>query len=126
MRIDIRGINLPLSDGLERHTRDRLTHALAGMEPATLVIAVRLSDVNGPRGGADKLCHITATARRRPPLVVQNLHADAYVAIAGAAAKLRRAVLRQWRPRHWRALRRIAAAVRRRLRGRRFLATTAG
>jgi ribosome-associated translation inhibitor RaiA len=54
---------------------------------------VRLFDVNGPRGGADKGCLITAhLTRSRRVLVASALHEDLYGAIPHAFEKLRRAL----------------------------------
>lgn len=62
-------------------------------------ISVRLSDVNGPRGGVDHRCVVKVVLSGLPSVVVERTDAalpraiDA--AIAGAAAAVRRAVQRR-------------------------------
>ena len=53
---------------------------------------IRLSDVNGQRGGTDKCCLVSVrVGRRRKMVAVSDLNADMYRAIPGAFAKLERA-----------------------------------
>jgi len=67
-------------------------------------IQVRLFDINGPRGGADKGCLLhVRLGRGRRSVVVTDVDADLYRAIVGAFARLDRAVRTgQGRERRWR------------------------
>lgn len=70
------------TQGLEVLLGDRATH-----------IQVRLFDINGDKGGIDKVCLVTAQTGRYPRMwVVSIRHADLYHAIALAFGKLRRMV----------------------------------
>jgi ribosome hibernation promoting factor len=65
-------------------------------------VDVRIQDVNGPRGGVDKQCSITAdlkTTRRRP--VVKVTSADVYAAVQAASVRLGEAVFRALSRRRW-------------------------
>jgi ribosome-associated translation inhibitor RaiA len=56
---------------------------------------VRLSDVNGPRGGEDKRCHIEVRLRGMPDVVIVDTEADLYVAIDRATERAGRALVRR-------------------------------
>ncbi len=58
MRTDIRGYQLTISDALRTHIERRLHFALSRFGARILHVAVRLEDINGPRGGVDKRCRI--------------------------------------------------------------------
>lgn len=60
----------------DRH-RDRITR-----------ISVCLTDLNGPRGGVDKLCHITADMRGANPVIIKEKGEDVITAINRAARRL--------------------------------------
>jgi ribosome-associated translation inhibitor RaiA len=67
-------------------------------------VAVRLDDVNGPRGGRDMLCQILIDVPGRPMIVVRDVREDMYVAIdravKRAAYKIRQMVMhRRYSPR---------------------------
>ena len=51
MRIDIQAIDFDLTDGLREHTQRRLQFALGWARQNVHKVIVRLSDINGPRGG---------------------------------------------------------------------------
>ena len=57
-------------------------------------VEVRLSDINGPRGGVDKQCSIQLTAARRITLSIEGRARTYYDAIDSATARLRRALMR--------------------------------
>ena len=46
---------------------------------------MRLSDINGLRGSADKRCHLQVVLAGLPDVVVEDIEADLYVAIDRAA-----------------------------------------
>jgi len=56
---------------------------------------MRLSDINGPRGGADKRCHLQAMLADLPDVVVENIEADLYVTIDRATDRAMRPVARK-------------------------------
>lgn len=58
---------------------------------------VHLSDVNGPRGGADKRCRIELDAADAPPVLVTALARDWRGAIDQAVRRAASALLRTWR-----------------------------
>ncbi len=52
MQIDIKASNFPLTNALRRHVEGRLRAALSFYDEHIQRVNVRLSDINGPRGGA--------------------------------------------------------------------------
>ena len=56
---------------------------------------LRMDDVNGPRGGADKRCQIVARLTPTGEVRVQELDGDLYAAISRATDRLDRAVGRE-------------------------------
>ena len=98
MQIDIQARNFSLTDALRTHVERRLGFALARNADHIQRVVVRLSDINGPRGGADKCCHIQVVLRHLPEVVIQDTEADLYVAIYRALDRAARTVARAlWR-----------------------------
>lgn len=55
-------------------------------------VTVRLSDVNGPRGGTDKLCRVETRIAGHPPLVVEEAGDGAFAVAVRAIERMSRAV----------------------------------
>lgn len=112
MRLDIRGLNLDLTDAILGHVRDRLRAALDPFAGRVGGVMVRVNDVNGPRGGAaDKRCHLEVNLDGLGTVVVEQSDADLYAAVDRAAARLRQTIRRQMaRNRSLPAGRRVSAS----------------
>lgn len=82
MKIDVRAIGFSLTDALSRQVATGLERVLRRGDPSLRRIEVRLRDVNGPRGGADKRCSLRAHYAGREVFTVARTHADLYSAIA--------------------------------------------
>ena len=80
MQIDIQTLGFTLTDALREHTHSRLGFALAHGAETIDRVTVRLSDINGPRGGADKRCHIHVAVAHQADVVIEDIQADMYVA----------------------------------------------
>lgn len=76
--VDIAAVTAVVEDGLSRY-RDRLTRA-----------EVHLSDVNGPKGGADARCVLEARPAGRQPEAVTNDANTPDEAVKGAVEKMGR------------------------------------
>jgi ribosomal subunit interface protein len=57
-------------------------------------VTVRISDVNGPKGGADKRCLVTLSGPRLGSVHLHETHADIYASIDLALDRLAHAVRR--------------------------------
>jgi ribosomal subunit interface protein len=110
MELSIRGMNFDLTDAILGHVQRRLDGALSFYAPRLRGVTVRISDVNGPRGGVDKRCHLEV-AGDIGSLQVEEVDADLYRAVDRAAARLRKQLARGYGRRRSRALsRRISAS----------------
>ena len=95
MRIDIHTNGFELTDGLREHTVRRLQFALSWASYDVRKVIVRLSDINGPRGGNDKRCSIQIPLPRTADIVIEDTEADLYVAIDRAVDRAERSVARR-------------------------------
>lgn len=94
MNMEIRSQGFRMSDALQRYAERRLGFALRKFAGDLGRVTVRLSDLNGPRGGADKRCQITAGVLPARAVSLQAVDSDLYAAIDRAAARLERALAR--------------------------------
>ncbi len=85
MQIDIQAHNFPLTDALRGHVERRLGFALSARDDHIQRMMIRLSDINGPRGGADKRCHVQVVLANLPAVVIEDTEADLYAAIDRAS-----------------------------------------
>ena len=95
MQIDIQARDFSLSDALRSHAQRRLRSALSCCDEYIQRVAVRLSDINGPRGGEDKRCHLQVVLAGLPDVVIEDIEADLYVAIDRATDRAGRTVVRK-------------------------------
>ncbi|HHJ16919.1 MAG TPA: HPF/RaiA family ribosome-associated protein [Gammaproteobacteria bacterium] len=95
MQIDIQARNFQLTEALSNHTERRLGFALSARDDHIQRVIVRLSDINGPRGGVDKHCHIQVVLAHMPDVVIEDTEADLYAAIDRAADRAGRTVARR-------------------------------
>jgi len=94
MRMEIRGRQLDVSEATRQHAERRLRFALGRFSGRVGRVAVRVADVNGPRGGADKRCRIVVWLGRAGTVVVEDCDGDLYAAIDSAADRVGRLVAR--------------------------------
>jgi ribosomal subunit interface protein len=95
MQIDIQARNFSLTKALRSHIKRRLKFALSTRNDHIQRINVRLSDINGPRGGEDKCCHIQVVLPQLADVVIEDTEADMYAAIDRAADRAGRTVGRR-------------------------------
>lgn len=95
MHIDIQARSFSLTDALREHIRRRLGFALSSRDEYIRRVMVRLADVNGPRGGNDKLCHIQVVLTHISDVIIEDTEVDMYAAIDRAADRAGRTVGRR-------------------------------
>ncbi len=95
MQIDIQARNFELTDALRGHVVRRLGFALSAWQEQLQRIVVRLTDINGPRGGDDKCCHIHLVLAHMNDIIIKDIQADLYVAIDRASDRVRRTLSRR-------------------------------
>lgn len=95
MRLHIRARNIELTETLKHYIERRLQFALGRFGRTIRQVTIRLSDVNGPRGGRDKSCHVEVRLIPDDRIIVGDTQSDLYAAINGAIERAVRAVSRQ-------------------------------
>jgi hypothetical protein len=94
MRLEINGGHRLPGEAVRGHIIRRLHIALGRLEERISRVIVRLTDLNGPRGGIDKCCRIVVSLWRRGRVVVEHRDADWFRAADLAAARLAHTVRR--------------------------------
>jgi putative sigma-54 modulation protein len=89
MKIVIRRRSIDITDALRQLISRRLHFALDVFDERIRQASVYLADVNGPRGGVDKVCHITVAVRGISDVVVSDAGATAEAALTRATARLK-------------------------------------
>jgi hypothetical protein len=87
----------PQAAELRDLTVQRLQFSLRRLRSLVPRARVRLSDVNGPRGGVDKRCQIELSTDVAGKLVITAMARDWRHAIDSALARAARLLLRNWR-----------------------------
>lgn len=95
MQIQIHSDDFELTDGLRDHIVKRLAYSLNHGRDLLSRIVVRLSDVNGPRGGVDKRCSIEVRLKGASAIAIDDIQADLYVAVDRAAERTGRTLDRR-------------------------------
>lgn len=95
MQIDIQTRKITLTRGLKRRIQQRLQFALDIKDAHIRRVKVWLSDINGPRGGQDKCCHIQVELDNAPDVVVKDTKNDFYAAIDRAAHRAAQTVVKK-------------------------------
>ena len=92
MRTEILSPHWCVTEALAGHITTRLEHLEHRFGDRVHSIAVRLADVNGPKGGEDKVCRLQAQIENHPSINTEGRSADIYTAISQAAHRLERAL----------------------------------
>ena len=95
MQIEIQARDFQLTHALREHIQRRLSFALSTRQQHIQRIQVRLSDINGPRGGNDKCCQIQMVIPQQSDVVIEDTETDMYVAIDRAASRASRTLDRR-------------------------------
>jgi ribosome-associated translation inhibitor RaiA len=95
MQIDIQSRGFSLTDTLFSYAQRRLLIAMSYCSGHVNRVVIRLSDINGPRGGTDKRCHIQVALAGIPDVVVEDTEVNMYAAIDRAIDRARRTVFRK-------------------------------
>ena len=94
MQLEMRGVNYDLDDELKNHIEHRLRSALGRFASRIHRVTVRVTDVNGPRGGIDKRCRIAVALVPRGVVMVEGPGDNPFALVADAAKRAGRSVRR--------------------------------
>jgi len=97
MQIKIQAQSFSLTSALQSHVQRRLRFALTSSTDHIQRVMVRLSDINGPRGGQDKHCRIQIVLKGMPDVVINDTESNLYAAISRAIGRASRSVARRLR-----------------------------
>lgn len=111
MFVEIRTRNLSVDLETEAELQDHVSLALTRFAPFIDRVLVRLDDVNGPRGGIDKVCRTTVSFRSGGVIVSEG-RSDAVRKALAASVVRARAQIRSRAQKRARGSRRPAAAAR--------------
>ena len=95
MEIEIRVQGTDFADAIRRYAGRRIRFAVGRLAPRVGRVMVRISDINGVRGGVDQCCHITAEFPPKGQLVVDQVDADLFTAIDRASERIGEALRRE-------------------------------
>jgi len=95
MITDIQTHGFTLTDSIREYTVRRIHYGVSFAKSDILRVSVKLSDINGPRGGEDKRCQMIITMPHMPSVVIEDVESNLYVAIDRAVDRASRALTRQ-------------------------------
>lgn len=90
----LRTLGLDVSDETRRYVRAQMGAKLGKYAERIERLTVRLADVNGPRGGTDKVCRVKVVLSGLDPIVFESRSHDLTEAMNLAATGVQRAVRR--------------------------------
>lgn len=94
MNLFVKAHDVMLPEALKDYTKRRVRLVVGRFGRRIAHVTVRISDVNGPRGGSDKLCRVEARLWGRLPLVAEDTAADLRQAVDRAIDRIGRAIER--------------------------------
>jgi putative sigma-54 modulation protein len=94
MKIAVRFLGLPPSEALREHSERQAMIHLGRFVHDLESVEIRVRDVNGPRGGEDMECKVSAKGPRIGFTTMAELSADAYHSVQLAVARLSRTIAR--------------------------------
>jgi putative sigma-54 modulation protein len=95
MKIEVRFRGMASSDALRDYIARRIHFQLSRFNGEVGSVVVRIGDINGPKGGADKHCHVTVRGRALGSVTIKELSADAYSAVDAAIERAAHAAGRE-------------------------------
>lgn len=90
MRTEIDSPRWSVTEAMADHITTHMDHLEHRFGDRVRSMAIRLTDVNGPKGGEDKVCRLQARIENHPSINTEGRHADLYTAIAQAAHRMER------------------------------------
>lgn len=109
MFVEIRTRNLVVAPEIEAELQDHVSLALARFSRLIALVVVRLDDVNGPRGGIDKVCRISVSLRGGGTVVSEGRSDNVRKALGESVVRAR-TQMRSRSERRARGSRRVEAA----------------
>lgn len=90
--IDVQAQDFSLTEAIDSHIKQKLEPMIHHYGDRIIKISVHLSDVNGPKGGIDKHCHMHIDLQKMPTVVIEDSEENLYAAIDNCSHRAERAV----------------------------------
>jgi ribosome-associated translation inhibitor RaiA len=94
MNVEIRSHGVVLDEELRVYAERRVRFAFHAFGDAILRVRIRIHDENGPRGGEDKACRVTVSARPAIAVLVEDVAETAQGAVGRAVERAASALRR--------------------------------
>jgi ribosome-associated translation inhibitor RaiA len=88
----IRAVGAPLSAAAKSEIKRKVDRKFGRQAVDVERASVRIEDVNGPRGGVDKLCRVKIVLSGLPSVVVEEQNESLHAAMDGALDRVQHAV----------------------------------
>jgi putative sigma-54 modulation protein len=95
MQVEIQSRPFILTKALRSYIERKLKSSLSNCTDHVKRVAIRLSDINGPKGGEDKLCQIQIKMAGTSDIIIKNTKEDMYAAIDHATDRAECAMIRK-------------------------------
>ena len=95
MEVEIRIQGIDVANAVRTYAARRIRFALGRFASRVGRVVIRMSDVNGARGGVDQCCHISAELLPTGKVVLEQTDADLFSAIDRAADRVGQAFRRE-------------------------------
>ena len=92
MRLDVRSRNVALTSELRQHIDRRVGQALNRFEKHVGSVRIVLTDVNGPKGGPDKVCRLTVVVAGCDQVAVTEYGSDLFPIVDRVADRVKQRV----------------------------------
>jgi putative sigma-54 modulation protein len=112
MTIDIRARGIDFTDELRKAVERCIGFAVDRYDTQLEKISVYLVDLNGPKGGVDKLCQLTANLCRGNPVLIREKGTEILSIVNRAARRLGYRIGRNLQHQHRPDLRRFHESIR--------------
>ena len=90
MNVDIQARDFTITEGIRSAVLNACEHFLHPYQDRIQLVAVHLSDINGPRRGDDKQCRVAVHLEHGPIVVASQVSNDLYHSLRQAVAKASR------------------------------------
>jgi len=100
MKLEVRGLNVEITDSLRTYAQRRLGFALDRFAERIRTVRLKLADMNGSRGGVDKRCQLAISLAHLSPITLESRASTAQGAVDRIASKVRRFVERRFVRQH--------------------------
>jgi ribosome-associated translation inhibitor RaiA len=94
MIISIRVRNVDWTDELRMKVERSVAFALDRYDAQVEQVSIYLADLNGPKGGVDKICQITANLKRGKPVMILERGSEILPSVNRALGRLGHSVSR--------------------------------